>query len=271
MIELFKEKLRKLEAQEHRNNYLRELLQIMVLSALSNKNYFHNIAFIGGTALRIIYETQRYSEDLDFSLVSGEIDFDQLLEDIANSFKNLGIEAEIKKSKPKTVHSAFIKFSGVLQALDKKVHHQEKLQIKIEIDSNPPLGYNTTETFINNFVSFPILHFDKASLFAGKLHAITQRKYTKGRDYYDLLWYLGQRFKPNWIQLNNSLEQTTGTNPNWGPPELEEKLLNVMATTDFEKVKEDLAGFLIDKKNNEYMNKEHMTAFVKSYFNRTYI
>ncbi len=271
MIELLKQELSKLEALEHRNNFLRELLQIMVLSALSQKNYFHNIAFVGGTALRVIYGTERYSEDLDFSLVKGEINFDQLLEDIVRNFKHWGIEAEIKKSKPKTVYSAFIKFSGVLQALDKKVHHQEKIQIKLDIDSNPPAGHTTQETFITKFMSFPLLQFDKASLFSGKLHAVCQRKYTKGRDFYDLLWYLGQRMEPNWNLLNNALEQSTGEKSSLGPTELKEKLIQIMNRTDFLKVKEDLTSFLIDKQYNQYLNTETMVSIVKSYFDRTYI
>ena len=116
----------------------------------------------------------------------------------------------VKVSDQKTVHSAFIRFSGLLYELGLSPHRDEVLAVKIEVDTNPPAGATLATTVVRRHVILQLQHHDRASLFAGKLHAILQRPYTKGRDLYDLLWYLSDPSwpPPNLALLNNALHQT---------------------------------------------------------------
>ena len=116
----------------------------------------------------------------------------------------------IKVNERKTVHSAFVRFPGLLYELGLSPRREEMLAVKIEVDTRPPAGAVLTTTVVRRYVTLQLQHHDRASLLAGKLHALLQRPYLKGRDVYDLLWYLSD---PNWpapnlTLLNNALRQT---------------------------------------------------------------
>jgi predicted nucleotidyltransferase component of viral defense system len=193
-------------------NVAREYLQARILGALQRRGAMIPLAFHGGTALRFLYASARYSEDLDFALeqATGEYDFRGYLRAIHSAFTAEGYQVELKVSDRKTVHSAFVRFRGLLYELDLSPHPDEVLAVKIEVDTNPPAGAELTTTIVRRYVILQLQHHDRASLLAGKLHAILQRPYTKGRDVYDLLWYLSDPEwpEPNLTLLNNALQQT---------------------------------------------------------------
>ncbi len=193
-------------------NVAREYLQARILAALQQAGAMIPLAFHGGTALRFLYSTQRYSEDLDFALERARetYDFRSFLKTIRATFSAEGYSVEIKVSDQKVVHSAFVRFAGLPYQLGLSPFRDEVLAVKIEVDTNPPAGAGLATTVVRRFLPLQLHHHDRASLLAGKLHALLQRPYTKGRDIYDLLWYLSD---PNWpapnlTLLNNALNQT---------------------------------------------------------------
>jgi len=193
-------------------NLAREYLQARILAVLQRAGAMIPLAFHGGTALRFLYAHGRYSEDLDFAL-EGErqrYDFRAYLQSIRAELTPEGYTVELKVNDHKTVHSAFVRFPGLLYDLGLSAQRSQVLAVKLEVDTNPPSGAGLATTVVRRFVVLQLQHHDKASLLSGKLHAILQRSYTKGRDIYDLLWYLSDPTwpPPNLVLLNNALAQT---------------------------------------------------------------
>ncbi|MBA2124104.1 hypothetical protein B9J78_04115 [bacterium Unc6] len=224
-----------------------EYLQARLLQSLQDSKAFLSLAFVGGTALRFLYSLPRYSEDLDFSLVLPEkIDFNKFLYRIRKDFEAENYKIFIKTKQEKPVISAFIRFQGLLYELNLSPLRDEVLSVKIEIDINPPEGGTTTTTLFRRYVMLNVLHYDKSSLFAGKLHAILARKYTKGRDIFDLVWMFADSSwtVPNFVLLNNALQQTKWkgqkiNNKNW-----KSILLKHIKNINWKVVVNDAAPFL---------------------------
>jgi hypothetical protein len=197
---------------------VREYLQARVLECLQQQGGFAEWAFVGGTALRFLYSMPRFSEDLDFSLVRAGIDagFADRMRKIQAVFAREGYRLSIKAKTDKTVQSAFLKFEGLLSELELSPHRSEILSIKVEIDTHPPAGAVTETTLIRRHILLNLCHYDRGSLLAGKVHAVLSRAYIKGRDIYDLMWYLSDR---NWPAINRPridcgpLEVDTGVDP----------------------------------------------------------
>ena len=205
-------------------NLAMEYLQARILGSLQRSGAMIPLAFHGGTALRFLYSHGRYSEDLDFALEGNRqsYDFRSFLQSIRSELTPEGYLVELKVNDQRTVHSAFIRFPGLLFELGLSPQRSEKLAVKIEVDTNPPQGAGLATTVIRRFIVLQLHHHDKASLLSGKLHAILQRPYSKGRDIYDLLWFLSDSTwpQPNLVLLNNALAQThwdggTLTENNW--------------------------------------------------------
>jgi len=201
----------------HGRNLAREYLQARILGCLQRAGAMIPLAFHGGTALRFLYALPRYSEDLDFALERSKdlYDFRAYLRVIRGELSREGYMIELRANDQKVVHSAFIRFVGLPYELGFSPHRAEIFSIKIEVDTNPPAGAGLMTTLIRRHLTLHLQHHDPASLLAGKLHAILQRSFTKGRDIYDLLWYLSD---PNWPQpnltlLNNALQQTGWSGP----------------------------------------------------------
>ena len=196
----------------HGRNVAREYLQARILGCLQRVGAMVPLAFHGGTALRILYASDRYSEDLDFALERdrSQYDFRTYLRAIQNQLTAEAYAIDLKVNDRKVVHSAFVRFAGLLHELDLSPHREKVLSVKIEVDTNPPVGAVLERTVIRRHVTLHLQHHDPSSLLAGKLHAILQRPYLKGRDVYDLLWYLGDPDwpAPNLTLLNNALRQT---------------------------------------------------------------
>ena len=193
-------------------NLVREYLQARILAALQRSGAMIPLAFHGGTALRFLYSHGRFSEDLDFALEGNPqgYDFRAYLQAIRSSLTPEGYPLEIKVNDHKTVQSAFIRFPGLLFELGLSPHRSEVLAVKLEVDTHPPQGAGLATTVVRRFVVLQLQHHDRASLLSGKLHAILQRPYPKGRDLYDLLWYLSDPAwpGPNLVMLNQALAQT---------------------------------------------------------------
>jgi len=212
MKPLLIERLREESDDFRRRSVTREFLQARILLSLQDHGAFTNWAFVGGTSLRFLFQLPRYSEDLDFSLTSPDEDarFEMLMRALRTDLQAEAYTVEIKARAERTVASAMVKFRGLLYEVGISPLRDETLAVKIEIDTNPPPGARTTTRAIRRFFMLNLLHYDPASLLSGKLHAVLSRKYTKGRDLYDLAWYLSAPDwpEPNIALLTNSLRQT---------------------------------------------------------------
>ncbi|MFH1260253.1 MAG: nucleotidyl transferase AbiEii/AbiGii toxin family protein [Elusimicrobiota bacterium] len=235
-------------SNEEKINKTREFLQILILKILFDRGFFEPLAFVGGTALRILYGLRRYSEDLDFSLVKKEgYNFKTLLHELLYELKKYNFKVEVSSNESNIVHSSFIKFSELLSDLGLSNLKEQKLSIKLEIDTNPPQGWQLRLTPVTESFVFAVNSFDLASLYATKLHACFFRKYTKGRDFYDLIWYLGKNIEPNYLLLNNAIKQTEKKDLKIGPDNLKFFLREKLEKIDFILVRKDTERFLEDK------------------------
>ena len=195
---------------------VREIAQEVVLSALGRTDFFRFAAFHGGTCLRIFYGLNRFSEDLDFCLHERSAAFAlaPFLQTVAEEVRAYGFDPEIqdRSNAEAVVKKAFIKddsLGKVLQFsfLDRK-RTMRKIRIKIEVDTNPPVGATSELKYLDfPFVSSATVH-DLPSLFSGKLHALLCREYLKGRDWYDFLWYSSRAISHNVTMLSAALCQS---------------------------------------------------------------
>ncbi|HLO18674.1 MAG TPA: nucleotidyl transferase AbiEii/AbiGii toxin family protein [Anaerolineales bacterium] len=229
-------------------NLAREYLQTLTLQSLQRAGAMVPLAFHGGTALRFLYSLPRYSEDLDFALErpSNIYNFRSYLQSIQNDLGAQGYKTTLKVSDKKTVHSAFVRFAGLPYELKLSPHPAEILAVKIEVDTNPPPGASLGTSLIRHHVLLNLQHHDRASLLAGKLHAILQRPFLKGRDLYDLVWYLSDRDwpNPNLVLLNNALTQTNWAGPTINMDNWREIVWLKIESMSFEQALEDVRPFL---------------------------
>lgn len=232
----------------HGRNVAREYLQARILGALQRAGAMIPLAFHGGTALRFLYASARYSEDLDFALEQDKsrYDFRAYLQAIKNEMIAEAYDVEMKVSDKKTVHSAFVRFPGLLHELGLSPHRSEVLAVKIEVDTNPPAGAVLATSLVRRHVTLQLQHHDRASLLAGKLHAFLQRSYLKGRDLYDLLWYLSDPDwpAPNLALLNNALQQTGRTGKPLAEDNWRAAVRKRLETVEWQRVRNDVRPFL---------------------------
>lgn len=266
MLELIKDKLHKHDgSNSDKYNYLREYLQHLVLKIMDEQGFFRNLAFVGGTALRILYDLNRFSEDLDFSLISVDnYDYMKITRVIENELRKSNLNVLIKSKAEKTLAASFVSFSGLLFELGLTKLKEQKISIKFEVDQNPPVGYQTKLSLINKDFLIAINHFDLPSLFASKLHAILCRKYTKGRDFYDLLWYLGKKIEPNYGLLKQAFLQTEKAEISFNKEVLVKMLQSKIEKTDFKLIKDDVAPFLVNANELRYFEKDFFMNLMKN-------
>ncbi len=260
MIPYLKTQIVEAFTPETQRAIVREYLQMRILHSLQSVGAMIPLAFHGGTALRILYQLPRYSEDLDFALERRpeQYDFRRYLKTIQRDMTAETYDVEVKLNERKVVHSAFIRFRGLLHQLGISPHKSEVLAIKLEIDTNPPSNAKLDTTFIQYHVAVHLQHHDQASLMAGKLHAILQREYVKGRDWYDLYWYLSQKrwASPNVAMLNNALiqsgwEKGDVTISNWRG-----YVLDRLERLDWAQVVADVQRFLMNQDELDVFKKE---------------
>ena len=267
MKDILLKKLETLGPKEDKYNFTREFLQELVLQIIDRQGYFKNLAFVGGTALRVLYDLPRFSEDLDFSLINKKgFSFTSLLKTIKKELELNGYFVEETRAKDKVVLSEFIRFKGLLHELGLSPQKSEKLFIKLEIDSNPPKGFETGVNLVNKNFLFKVRHYKPASMFAAKLHALIFRKYAKGRDYYDLIWFLTRKVPINYLLLSNAATQTEGKKRQLGAETTKNILLEKINKTDFPRIWHDVQPFLEKKAEAEYFKKEYFIAAIEKYF-----
>ncbi len=202
---------------------LREILQEIVLYALAEEGFFKHAVFYGGTALRILHGLPRYSEDLDFSLIKPDDEFRLEVYEVAiiEALKLYGFKSEVqtKVKGHSAVQSAFVKGNTLthliaINAPDEvthSYHSQKQLKIKFEVDTQPPVNFNSEEVLHLKPAPFYIHTMSKSSLFSGKMHAVLCRSWkgrAKGRDWYDLVWYVSNNYKVDLHHLATRITQS---------------------------------------------------------------
>jgi hypothetical protein len=241
---------------------LREFLQVHILYNISKSKYAKHLVFMGGTALRILYNTSRYSEDLDFDLWG--IDFRKfvfpgLLEKIRLYFYHYNIECIYTYRHKEPVYRAFLKFKNLLYFYKLKPSPQDLLSIKLEIDVNPNPASKVQTSIINRYnLIFPILRRDLSSMMAGKICALFKRGYILGRDIYDLGWYLSKKIEPNYEYLARDLNIKN-------KEELVRALSRLVRKLDLKKLAAELRPFLTTE--DGLLLCLHIPALIEDYSN----
>jgi len=205
-------------------NALREILQELALLGLWRAKFFEQAAFYGGTALRVLHGLDRYSEDLDFSLLHPTPGFS--LEEYGAALKrevgSFGFDVTFDrrvKTRTTAIESAFLKANTVREMIQigagddllQGIHPGAHLKIKLEVDTDPPGGFTTETRYLLQPIPFPVRVFSLPDLFAGKLHAVLCRKWgnrVKGRDWYDLVWYAGRHPEVHLSHLEERMRQS---------------------------------------------------------------
>ncbi len=244
---------------------LREILQQTALLGLARHQFFQHAAFYGGTALRILYGLDRYSEDLDFSLIKPDKDFNftPFLSGMHQELLSMGFELDIDlrdKNADSGIWSAFLKGNTLSMLLSihqinrlKGIHPDQKIQIKLEIDTDPPLKHLPLESkLVKNPVPFYVSTYAPVDLFAGKMHAALCRNWKnriKGRDWYDVIWYIQSGIPVNLVHLRERMRQTQHLAPEekFGESELLERVHAKIDEIDWELAKSDITVFIPDK------------------------
>lgn len=245
----------------------REYLQARILSSMQRAGAMIPLAFHGGTALRFLYQIPRYSEDLDFALEqAGDVyDLRSYLKSIRSDLQAETYALDLKVNDRRVVHSAFVRFRGLMYELNLSQHRDEVLSIKIEVDTQPPVGAGLQNTVIRRYVLLNLQHHDRASLLAGKLHAILQRSYGKGRDLYDLLWYLSNPDwpAPNLVQLNNALAQTGWQGDRVTAANWRDIVWQRVEAIDWAQAIHEVQSFLINPPDSALLTKENMQQLLR--------
>ncbi len=195
---------------------LREITQEVILASLGKTDFFSQAAFQGGTCLRIFHGLNRFSEDLVFTLLSPNPEFawQGYLEQVTNDVAAFGYEMEVKdRNETKSpVKLAFLKDEAVGKILQLhyagKTRMLGKIQIKLEIDTNPPSGGLYEMKYMDYPYVSPVTVQNPATLFAGKIHALLSRSYVKGGDWYDFIWYTARKTPVNYQYLEEALHQS---------------------------------------------------------------
>ncbi|MGX1640438.1 MULTISPECIES: nucleotidyl transferase AbiEii/AbiGii toxin family protein [unclassified Sphingobacterium] len=265
--------------QEQAFSALREIMQEVALAGLQRSGFFEKAAFYGGTALRIFYGLDRFSEDLDFSLLSSDPEFslEPYFKGLVEEFAHVGLQVSIKekkKTKGTSIDSAFLKPETVWRelilegmVLEAGLGAMVGLKIKLEVDRQPPLRFETEEKLLLKPYSFYVKCFTKSNLFAGKMHALLFRKWqnrVKGRDWYDLEWYIRKGVPLN---LDHFLAraQDTGdwTNSTIEKEELLDLLKKRIDSVSLEAVKEDIVKFIPDNQKLEIWSKKYFLELIE--------
>ena len=263
-------------------NALKEILQSIALLGLWRAKFFEHAAFYGGTALRILYGLDRFSEDLDFSLLKKNSAFD--LEDytvaVRDEMASFGFDVreEVKvKSEDSAIQSAFIKAETKKNLMEIRVpsvllgsmHPDQVLKIKIEVDVDPPSGFSTEARLLLQPIPFHVVVFQLPDLFAGKLHALLCRAWKsriKGRDWYDLVWYIGRETPVRLSHLRERLVQSK----HWPKDQVLEHHDIVRLLTErineinFDQAQQDVLPFVKDPASVQLWSKDFFQSLVST-------
>jgi hypothetical protein len=187
-----------------------------------------------------------------------DAEFEKLMKKTKTAFELEDYAVTVKAKTEKTVQHAFIKFEGLLYELNLSPHRSETISIKGEIDTNPPAGAEFETTVTRRHVLLNLQHYDKPSLLAGKLHALLAREYVKGRDVYDLVWYLSDRTwpEPNIVLLNNALHQTGWQEPEITPGNWRQQTAQRVKSFNWTRIADDVRPFLEKQQDLNLLNEQ---------------
>ncbi len=248
--------------REQATQALREIMQEVALAGLYRAGFFEKAAFYGGTALRIFYGLNRFSEDLDFSLLKANPNFsiNGYLPAIVQEFEALGMQVSIKEKQKAiltNIDSAFLKSETIWKelVLESVVPQQElrqtaRIKIKLEIDTIPPMGFETEEKLLLKPFSFYVKCFSISDLFAGKMHALLYRKWkdnVKGRDWYDMEWYIRKGVKLNLTHLvSRAIDSGDWNEKEMNISQFHQLLKTKIDLVNFSRIKDDIRRFIPD-------------------------
>jgi hypothetical protein len=259
--------------REEAKDALREIMQEIALAGLNRAGFFEKAAFYGGTALRIFYGLDRFSEDLDFSLLARNPDFslEKYQNAIVSEFAALGMQVSItekKKTIKNNINSAFLKSETIWKELvleeiipQNGLKEVANIKIKIEVDIEPPLGFVTEEKLLLQPFSFYVKCLSLPDLFAGKMHALLFRKWgtnVKGRDWYDMEWYIKKGYELN---LDHFLLRAIDSG-DWKKDKISETEFRALLSEKIDKVKldfvkADISRFIKDPKKLEIWSPQY--------------
>ena len=264
---------------EEASQALREIMQEIALAGLSRGAFFEKAAFYGGTALRIFHGLDRFSEDLDFSLleVNPKFSLDPFFPAIEAEFDALGFKVSIREKKKTLVNnidSAFLKSDTVWRELvlegtipQNGLDQKPSVTIKLEVDREPPLGFETEDKLLIKPVSFYVKCFTLPHLFAGKMHALLFRKWkenVKGRDWYDMEWYIKKGIP---LDLNHFVLRARDSG-DWKEDAITEKgfhdlLKQKITTVNMDRVRADIRRFISNPERLDIWSPEYFLDLVK--------
>ena len=244
-----------------RRNAIYEVSQQIVLAGLADGGFFDKAAFYGGTCLRIFHGLNRFSEDMDFTLLKEDssFNFEQYFQPVIDQFALVGRKVEIKKKDKKSfgkVESAFLK--DTTDVYDISFLTERSIKVKIEVDTVPPLKFATEQKILLQPKSFLTRCVTLPDLYAGKMHALVFRAWKsriKGRDWYDFEWYVRNGIPLDWNHLHERILQFNGQEMTLD--EFKSALRDRLGSADISRVKEDVLPFLnnpgeLDIWSNDY-------------------
>jgi predicted nucleotidyltransferase component of viral defense system len=258
---------------------LREIIQEITLAGLYRSGFFEKAAFYGGTALRIFHGLERFSEDLDFSLLDVNPDFslEPYLQSTVRELAALGIKVSIQdkeKINNSKIDSAFLKDDTVWKELviqsivkQENLNSGKGIKIKIEIDTKPPLGFSTEEKLLIRPFSFYTKCFTLSDLFAGKMHALLFRKWgnrVKGRDWFDMEWYIRKNVP---LHLNHfrirAMDSGDWSNEPLNQENLIELLTEKIDQVSFDLVRKDVTPFIKDDSSLKIWSSQYFKDLIR--------
>ncbi|GAA7237195.1 nucleotidyl transferase AbiEii/AbiGii toxin family protein [Helicobacter pylori] len=258
-------------------NALKEIFQEITLLGLYRGGFFNKAAFYGGTSLRILYGLERFSEDLDFSLLEKNKNFDieKYFPSIVSEFEALGLEISLnKKSKSSdtNIESAFLKNDTSIHTLNieakglKNIHSGRKIKIKLEVDVNPPLKFQTESKTLLLPMTFNVRTMTLPNLYAGKMHALLFRSWknrVKGRDWFDFEWYVKNNSPLNLEHLCQRMKESGNFKKDILTKEEFVKLLyNKIDTLDIQQTINEVKGFVKDARVFDFWSKDYFKLLV---------
>jgi predicted nucleotidyltransferase component of viral defense system len=265
---------------EEQKNALKEVVQEVALCGLSRAGFFKSAAFYGGTALRIFYGLDRFSEDLDFSLVVPNADFrlNRYFASLESELSSLGLKFSIEekqKNVDSAIKSAFLKGNtrehilNIYEVQRTNINPDEVIKIKFEIDTNPPAFAQFENKYRLLPTPYQVKLYDLPSLFAGKLHAVICRSWksrVKGRDLYDYIFYLAKQAKVNLPHLRARLEdsEVLSKDEPFSMEKLVEMLNRRFDTIDFEQAKQDVLPFITNPDKLDLWSKDFFIDITKN-------
>lgn len=231
-------------------NVEQEVMQKIALAGLYRGGFFKHAAFYGGTCLRLFHQLPRYSEDMDFTLreKNSDIHLEDFFPYIIEEFHLAGHEVVIQKKDKKMfgrVESAFLKENT--EVFDIKFQTKKTVKVKIEMDTDPPLGFETEDLLLFRPYQFMVRCVTLPDLYAGKMHALLYRNWktrVKGRDWYDFQWYVANRVPLNFEHLQKRIREFN--DEDLTKERFMEMLHEKLSTTDIESVKQDVRGFVFN-------------------------